>query len=163
MTTGSMATQIPMVLNNKGGWMKEEEERVGGRKGTVAILASIVPRCGLFENEDKWEVEQEAAEQTEEQIWRVWSSHRAPGELGSLASPAVAVGDDPGAADWVWESKQWDDGNSQCEGQRCASVARAARLPSPSEDSEDGRLCAVYTVNGPELCTTFITAVSQRH
>ncbi|KAI4819219.1 hypothetical protein KUCAC02_004476, partial [Chaenocephalus aceratus] len=46
MTTASMATQIPMVLNNKGGWMKEEEER--------------------------WEVEQEAAEQTEEQIWRVW-------------------------------------------------------------------------------------------
>ncbi|KAJ4945538.1 hypothetical protein JOQ06_023222 [Pogonophryne albipinna] len=27
MTTASMATQIPMVLNNKGGWMKEEEER----------------------------------------------------------------------------------------------------------------------------------------
>ena len=39
---------------------------------------------------------------------------------------------------------------------RCVSVARIARLPSPSETVGEGRSSAVYTVNGQELCLAFI-------
>ena len=38
--------------------------------------------------------------------------HRPPGKLGSLASPAVAVGDSPWMADWVTESKNWTMGRA---------------------------------------------------